>query len=144
MPYRTPSYLEQCYYILCWMLKEMLKLPYRPKIPCKQPGCPNLVQPGKQYCEEHLRLHPEVTRSAGGRGYGSRWQRESRAYLRSHPLCVECMKQGQYTKATVVDHIVPHRGDQKLFWDKNNWQALCKPHHDRETGNEDSNPTYSY
>jgi shikimate kinase len=27
--------------------------------------------------------------------------------------------------ATVVDHIKPHRGDQALFWDKNNWQPLC-------------------
>ncbi|WP_232215651.1 HNH endonuclease signature motif containing protein [Paracoccus sp. J55] len=27
--------------------------------------------------------------------------------------------------ATVVDHIKPHRGDQALFWNWNNWQALC-------------------
>ena len=24
-------------------------------------------------------------------------------------------------KAEVVDHIVPHRGDGKLFWDEGNW-----------------------
>jgi 5-methylcytosine-specific restriction protein A len=27
--------------------------------------------------------------------------------------------------ATVVDHIVPHKDNLKLFWDKGNWQALC-------------------
>lgn len=32
--------------------------------------------------------------------------------------------------ATVVDHIVPHGGDLKLFWDVKNWQPLCKKCHD--------------
>ena len=54
------------------------------------------------------------------------------------------MAEGKYVKATVVDHIIPHRGDQKLFWDRGNWQALCKRHHDIKTGNEDSNPVYRY
>ncbi|WP_244295246.1 HNH endonuclease [Paracoccus versutus] len=27
--------------------------------------------------------------------------------------------------ATLVDHIKPHRGDKALFWNWNNWQALC-------------------
>ena len=102
-------------------------MPYRPKVPCRHPGCPELVESGKLYCAKHLPLHPEVTRSAGKRGYGSRWQRESKQFLQSHPLCVECVKLGRYTKATVVDHIVPHRGDQRLFWDQSNWQSLCKP-----------------
>ena len=30
---------------------------------------------------------------------------------------MECAKRGKYVRATVVDHIKPHRGDQKLFWD---------------------------
>ncbi|WP_324290694.1 AAA family ATPase [Ancylobacter sp. SL191] len=33
--------------------------------------------------------------------------------------------------ATVVDHIIPHRGDSKLFWSRSNWQALCVTHHSR-------------
>lgn len=40
-------------------------------------------------------------------------------------------------KATVVDHIKPHRGDKILFWDESNWQALCKQCHDRKTMTED-------
>lgn len=42
-----------------------------------------------------------------------------------------CSAMGRVTSATVVDHIVPHRGNNELFWDKSNWQALCKPCHDR-------------
>ena len=53
-----------------------------------------------------------------------------------HPLCAECLKNGVLTPATVVDHIVPHRGDHALFWDEQNWQPLCKDCHDRKTGQE--------
>ena len=54
--------------------------------------------------------------------------------LSRHPLCAECLKNGTLTPATVVDHIVPHRGDHALFWDEQNWQPLCKNCHDRKTG----------
>ena len=40
------------------------------------------------------------------------------------------MAEGRRTPATVVDHVIPHRNDQKLFWDSGNWQGLCKLHHD--------------
>ena len=29
-----------------------------------------------------------------------------------------------------VDHIVPLRGDMKLFWNRGNWQTLCRHCHD--------------
>lgn len=32
----------------------------------------------------------------------------------------------------VVDHIVPHRGDEALFWDPANLQAVAKGWHDAE------------
>lgn len=119
-------------------------MPYRPKTPCRHPGCPELVEPGRLYCEKHLPLHPEVTRTYNKKIYNKRWEKFSKAYLQAHPLCVECMKQGKYTKATVVDHIIPHRGNQKLFWDQSNMQPLCKRCHDRKTLTEDINPVYHY
>ena len=123
-----------------------MEMPFKPKVPCKQPGCGQLVEPGQLYCPEHLKMHPEVVRSASSRGYGRRWQKASKAFLRAHPLCAECLRQTppRYTKATVVDHIIPHRGDQKLFWDQDNWQALCKKHHDQKTRRYDNNPVYRY
>ena len=119
-------------------------MPTRPKVPCRHPGCAELVEPGLRYCEKHKRMHPEEIRSAAVRGYGSRWRRESKKFLQLHPLCEECLRHGIATPATVVDHIIPHRGDPKLFWERSNWQALCKKCHDRKTGREDSNPTYRY
>lgn len=119
-------------------------MPHKPNAPCRHPGCPALVPHGQKYCETHKLLHPEEVRSAASRGYGKTWQKASKRYLEAHPLCAECQRQGVFTRATVVDHIVPHRSDRKLFWDESNWQPLCKRHHDVKTRNEDSNPTYTY
>jgi 5-methylcytosine-specific restriction endonuclease McrA len=62
--------------------------------------------------------------------YGYQWQKAREGYLRKHPLCVHCNEKGRVTPATVVDHKKPHRGNLKLFWDKSNWQGLCKVCHD--------------
>ena len=37
----------------------------------------------------------------------------------------------------VVDHVIPHRGDMKLFWDPENHRAMAKRCHDRKTATED-------
>ena len=34
------------------------------------------------------------------------------------------------TAAAVVDHVEAHQGDHEKFWDPDNWQSLCKRHHD--------------
>ncbi len=124
--------------------KGDVDMPYRSNTPCKHPGCAKLVPYGSKYCKYHEALHRSDRDSASRRGYNSRWQKARVRYLHSHPLCVECKKAGKLTQATVVDHIVPHRGDQKLFWDESNWQPLCKPCHDKKTWNEDNNPTYKF
>ena len=115
-------------------------MPHRPKRPCKHPGCPNLTD--GMYCEEHSNDNQRLNSSQ--RGYDYRWRKVRQRYLNSHPFCVKCMEQGRYTLATVVDHIKPHRGDERLLWDENNFQALCKACHDRKTWREDSVPEYSY
>ena len=55
----------------------------------------------------------------------ARWTRESRAFREAHPLCEACLKKGLAVPSEVVDHVVPAAvcGD---FWDKGNWQALCR------------------
>jgi 5-methylcytosine-specific restriction protein A len=115
-------------------------MPYSPKKPCKYPNCPNLTH--GRYCETHEPLYRRET--AGGRGYTSRWNNRRKAYLAKHPLCAECERNGRIVPATVVDHIVPHRGNDSLMWDEANWQALCKPCHDKKTGLYDSRPAYRY
>lgn len=58
------------------------------------------------------------------------WQRMRQYHLSQEPLCRFCAKQGRVTAATVVDHIKPHRGDRRLFFDQSNFQSLCAPCHD--------------
>ena len=109
-------------------------MPRSPKRPCRYPGCPNLCESGT-YCPEHSAESPDRLRgSATERGYDAKWRRARKRFLQRHPLCANCLSQGVLTPATVVDHIVPHRGDHRLFWDEQNWQPLCKACHDRKTG----------
>jgi 5-methylcytosine-specific restriction endonuclease McrA len=71
------------------------------------------------------------------RGYSYGWQKARERFLRSNPLCCYCQREGRVTPATVVDHIIPHRGDKELFWDEANWQPLCKHCHDRTKAREE-------
>ena len=64
------------------------------------------------------------------RGYGARWQRARTRFLNEHPLCCYCERERRVSAATIVDHLIPHKGDEALFWDSDNWQALCKWCHD--------------
>lgn len=51
-------------------------------------------------------------------------------WLKRHPLCRLCLDVGVTTAARIVDHVTPHRGSARLFWDQRNWQSLCKHCHD--------------
>jgi 5-methylcytosine-specific restriction protein A len=74
--------------------------------------------------------------SAARRGYGRRWRKARAAFLAAHPLCAACWMQGRVVAATVVDHVMPHGGDARLFWNERNWAPSCKPCHDRKTAHE--------
>ena len=67
----------------------------------------------------------------------NRWQRIRQSILSAEPLCAECARQDKITPATVVDHIIPHKGDLALFYDTSNLQPLCKRCHDAKTVRED-------
>lgn len=69
--------------------------------------------------------------SARARGYDGKWQQARASFLKSHPTCA-CG-----VPATVVDHVKPHKGDMKLFWDKTNWQQQCPSCHSRKTAERD-------
>lgn len=82
------------------------------------------------------RVH-ENRPSARQRGYDTRWDKARKGFLAHHPLCVHCLADAIVTSATVVDHIDPHKGDMVKFWTYDNWQSLCKRHHDIKTATED-------
>jgi 5-methylcytosine-specific restriction protein A len=109
----------------------------------KQCRCGKTIPLGDKACEE-CAAKPKRDHSydkhrgnSNQRGYTARWQRYRLKYLRLNPLCVECLKSGMITPATVVDHIKPHKGNQLLFWDTKNHQSMCKHHHDMKTASED-------
>jgi 5-methylcytosine-specific restriction protein A len=72
------------------------------------------------------------------RGYGWKWQQARLGFLKKHPICVVCEAEGRIVEATVVDHVIPHRGDQTLFWDRQNWRAICSPHHNSDAQKKDN------
>lgn len=127
-----------------------LFMPTTPKRPCPHPGCGVLVDSGR--CDKHARAQRQQADSQRGnsteRGYGGRWRKARAGWLRAHPLCGDrsqgsslqhskCLQSGRLVAARVVDHIVPHRGDQALFWDSDNWQSLCTDCHNIKTATED-------
>ena len=116
-------------------------MPVGAKSPCRYQGCRQLVNSG--YCDQHKessnkKQFDKLRGSSNARGYTYKWQKARLAYLFLHPLCVECSDLGLVVAATVVDHVMPHKGDQVLFWDQSNWQSLCATCHNRKTATKDS------
>lgn len=119
--------------------------PYRALHPCNHPGCPMLTN--ERYCDKHTRQHKrekeqyrekeQHRENSYQRGYTKRWARYRKSFLAAHPLCRECAKRNLIVAATVVDHIVPHKGDYDLFWETMNHQPLCAECHNRKTATED-------
>lgn len=110
---------------------------------CGYPGCHALTR--ETYCDKHkhkqlhIRSQKEFERkSPSKRGYNYKWTKARKAFLAQHPFCEcpECKASGHPLPAKVVDHIIPHRGNQELFWDSNNWQAMNKRCHDKKTARE--------
>ena len=105
----------------------------KPLKPCRHPGCPALTRDG--WCDRHK---PTPKRRVSAEYHGwyflPIWTKRLRPQqLFREPFCRECAKQGIRTRATVVDHIVPHRGDWTKFCDENNLQSLCERHHSQKT-----------
>ncbi len=101
-------------------------MPMRPARIC---ACGHKIATGACPCEERRtaerKRRCEANRAtARERGYDTKWERERRTFLKLNPTC-SCG-----APANVVDHIIPHKGDKRLFWSRSNWQPLCKPCHD--------------
>ena len=120
-------------------------MPERIPTPCRKPGCPATTTERQGYCPQHRRPPPSREQrrqsdrkrpNAYRRGYGRDWSKARRLFLQDEPLCRRCAERGLLVAATVVDHITPHKGSAALFWNRDNWQPLCKRCHDRKTVSE--------
>lgn len=101
--------------------------------PCSKPGCRALTRGGAPRCELHAVEQVEVrAKKQVNPGYlTTRWRRLRAEVLAATPVC-QCG-----APAGVVDHVVPHRGNEDLMWSRSNLQACCKRCHDRKSAASD-------
>ena len=132
LPYRKVSCAEQCWYILRYWMKEVLRLPRKPKHPCHHPGCPKLTE--KRFCEEHEKEYNRNYEKYGRdpavrRRYGRAWKRIRDSYVKTHPFCEECFAKGIIVPVEEVHHRIPlaEGGDHR----RENLISLCKSCHAR-------------
>jgi 5-methylcytosine-specific restriction protein A len=128
----------------------MRSMPTAPGRPCPGYGprrgrCPNVIARGIRCCPDCIVYDKAIGKEYSQRRdqteprrwiHSPRWRKSREIHLRQYPLCVACERQGMITGATQVDHVIPHKGDYKLFWDQSNWQSICEPCHSRKTAAE--------
>lgn len=76
----------------------------------------------------------EAGRSAEAREYRrlydtARWKVLRLEQLDAEPFCEYCKEEGRVRAATIADHVVPHKGDEELFFN-GKLRSLCAPCHD--------------
>jgi 5-methylcytosine-specific restriction enzyme A len=79
-------------------------------------------RPAKQPADHGERVGHDVYRTR-------EWHRMRTRQLRDYPWCRYCLELSTETRGTFVDHIKPHGGNAKLFFDDANLQTLCEMHH---------------
>ncbi len=89
--------------------------------PARICSCGKRVPSGMRCACQQARERERPT--ARQRGYTTEWQKAAKTFLAQpgHERCVTCG-----APATVVDHRIAHKGDQRLFWDSSNWQPMCR------------------
>lgn len=111
------------------------EMPRRPRKPCAQVNCPELVEAGERYCPKHKKQkqkHYDQERgTAAQRGYNSRvWRKVRNIVLRDEPLCRRCKAEGKFKAATVVHHIDEDSRNNL----RDNLEPLCERCHNRHHG----------
>lgn len=108
----------------------MNNIPYKPKKPCAMQGCPKLTH--ETYCEEHKALrrkqYDKFKRAPDhDKKYGNNWRKVRGLYVKQHPLCEKCLKEGKITAVNEVHHIKPlSQGGSNKF---SNLMSLCQSCH---------------
>ena len=109
-------------------------MPRKPRRGCAYPGCPLLAVEGGQYCAEHKTIMAKRYDKYGrhydiGKRYGRAWQRIRSRYVKTHPLCEQCLADGRLTPVEEVHHIVPlSKGGTH---NESNLMSLCRSCHNK-------------
>jgi 5-methylcytosine-specific restriction protein A len=104
-------------------------VPTRPGHPCAEPGCPVITNEAR--CPAHRKSKDTKTADEAAFYNSRRWRNYRVGYLKRHPLCVACSREGVVALAKIVDHVVAMR-DGGAPWDESNHQGLCMTHHQRK------------
>ncbi|MCW6664276.1 HNH endonuclease [Aerococcaceae bacterium NML191219] len=107
-------------------------MPRKPKRPCSYPSCPRLCE--GRFCTEHEKLenknyekykrNPDVRKR-----YGSVWRKIRESYVKVHPFCEICFKEGRMKQVEEVHHIKPL--SEGGTHHKDNLISLCQSCHAR-------------
>lgn len=107
-------------------------MPYKQMKPCRCPTCPNLTF--GTYCDVHKKLYDKTydatNRTKENRSkYGANWRKVRARYVKEHPFCELCLKEGRYVPVEEVHHIVPiKKGGTNEF---SNLMSLCQSCHQK-------------
>ena len=113
-------------------------MPARAPRRCHANGCRKLIREPREWlchqCEKQ-RQRTTNTQRTKTNNYNGAWVGISKAYLRTYPLCEECLRHGYETKSTQTDHITPLNDGGTNEW--SNLKALCRACHSRKTATYD-------
>jgi 5-methylcytosine-specific restriction protein A len=116
-----------------------------PKKVCNKVNCNKLIDFKESYCDEHKHLKNEYKKNYDSlryerdkmfvRFYNSKQWKDTRrtVMLRDDNLCQNCLRNGLYTKANVVDHVIEVKDDYDKRLDTDNLEALCHECHNNKT-----------
>ena len=115
---------------------------------CNKINCFNLIELNNQYCSLHEELNNQSNKDYERyrterdktyiKFYQSRqWKNTRKSVMIDNDwLCQECLRQGYYKQADVVDHIIELKDDWDKRLDKDNLEPLCNACHNIKTKEE--------
>lgn len=105
--------------------REAFNVPTKLKTRCRKPGCPNLTDNSRGFCDEHRgysdRIYKASRRDTGEQSLyqSARWRKLRAQKLQENPFCEVCArgKPSRITAATITHHRVPlKRGGDPYEW----------------------------
>lgn len=105
-------------------------MPYAPASYCSEPRCHRMAG-YKGRCAVHAAEKEQQRYNVDTRKWYSTeaWQTLRMLVFIDQPICVSC----QHAPSTEVDHIIPHRSEYGLFFNRENLQGMCKSCHSTKT-----------
>jgi 5-methylcytosine-specific restriction enzyme A len=114
---------------------------------CCYAGCSNFRLDGSLYCDKHQQYGRQkeaermarlgsLKRANEGMYDTTAWRTLRREVINEHPYCCMCGTAGSKDNPLTVDHMQAPRGNEELFFDKNNLQILCRCCHNKKTFDE--------